>query len=589
MAPHDLQLEQVTYYYPDAPRPALDRINWTVGRGEFVLLVGPSGCGKSTLLRTLNGLVPEFYGGKVGGTVRYRGKLLTEFSNRRIARHVGMVFQDPEKQLVMTEVEREIAFGLENLQVPEAEMRRRVAEVMSFFDLTGLRGKHTADLSGGEKQKVAIASVMALQPDVLLLDEPTSQLDPGAAQEILDLVKGLNEELGITVVLVEQRLDRVLHLADRIVAMHEGRIEYDGVPSGFAHYSAEQRRELLPPVTKLFVEAERTERPLTVKEARQLVWAQYANLAHADDDVADEASGGLSSRFMKKVKRLFAGQNGGQRTVASEKTVLEAKHVRYAYPEAEDVLQGIDFAVEKGTFTSLLGANGTGKSTLLRHFVALLQPSEGKVLLEGRDLAKTEAADLAGTIGYLSQHPGDYLFHETLWQECEFSRQLIGLTVGDEVGDRAIAEVLESLDILQHRDRNPRDLSGGERQRAALATVLVQQPKVLLLDEPTRGLDTGQKEQLGRWLQQYVSDGGTVLMITHDIEFAAEHSQKVALLDDGVIVAQGSPQEMLARGLFYATQVGRAFRGIDSSVVTIEEGVRVLQALQERAEEAREL
>ncbi|MCX7570573.1 energy-coupling factor transporter ATPase [Tumebacillus sp. DT12] len=571
MTRYDLQLEQFTYRYPDAPRLTLDRIDWQVERGEFVLLAGPSGCGKSTLLRALNGLVPEFYGGEIGGRALFRGRPLAEFPNRSIARHVGMVFQDPEKQLVMSEVEREIAFGLENLLVPESEMRRRVAEVMSFFDLTALRHRATADLSGGEKQKVAIAAVMALQPDVLLLDEPTSQLDPGAAQEILDLIKRMNEELGLTVVLVEQRLDRVLHLADRIVAMHEGRIDYDGEPQGFARYASEQRPELLPPVTKLFADAGRPERPLTVKAARQTV-ASLAGVRPAADPNGGESDKRSLSRFFRNVRRMF---RGGE----SEGAMFEARDVRYAYPDGEEVLKGLDLDILPGRLTAILGPNGAGKSTMLRHLIALLKPQEGRVRIDGQETSCLDPADLAGKVGYLSQYPADYLFHETLRAECEFSRRLIGLPVGTEEAEREIDAVLDGLGLLAARDRNPRDLSGGERQRAALATVLVQRPDALLLDEPTRGLDSGQKDRLGAWLSRFVEDGGTVILITHDVEFAAEYAQEVVLLDDGEAVAHGAPQEMLARGLFFAPQTGRVFRGVDDRIVRLADGVAALRNL----------
>ncbi|ASS74433.1 hypothetical protein CIG75_05140 [Tumebacillus algifaecis] len=566
MASSDLRLTKLTYYYPDTDRPALDDLTWGVERGEFVVLAGPSGCGKSTMLRALNGLVPEFYGGKIAGTATFRGVNLTDFPERGIARHIGMVFQDPEKQLVMSEVEREIAFGLENLRIPQAEMRRRVAEVMSFFDLTPLRRHKTADLSGGEKQKVAIASVMALQPDVLLLDEPTSQLDPGTAQEILDLIKRLNEELGLTVILVEQRLDRVLHLADRVTVMYGGRIEYDGDPLGFAHHAADRRNELLSPVTKLFVEAGSPHRPLTVKAARQLVTAQFPPQPLAPTPV--EKNGWAAS-----VRNWLGARNRQE----EPPVILRAKDVRFAYPEGEDVLKGINLAIGQGRLTAMLGANGTGKSTLFRHFSSLVKPTAGKVEIDGRNSKDLDPADLAGVIGYLSQNPSDYLFHDTLWQECQFSRQLIGLPTTGEEAEREIGAILSSLGLLEQKDRNPRDLSGGERQRAALATVLVQQPKLLLLDEPTRGLDSGQKENLGKWLHSYLLQGGTVLLITHDVEFAAEYADWVVLIDDGIVAAEGTPQQMLTRGMFYAPQVGRIFRGVAEHVVTLQDGIQLLR------------
>ncbi|TCP53837.1 energy-coupling factor transport system ATP-binding protein [Tumebacillus sp. BK434] len=567
MASAEIQLTNLTYCYPDADRPALNRLTWGVQRGEFVVLAGPSGCGKSTLLRALNGLVPEFYGGKIAGAAAFRGKNLSEFPERGIARHIGMTFQDPEKQLVMTEVEREIAFGLENLRVPQAEMRRRVAEVMSFFDLTALRRQKTDDLSGGEKQKVAIASVMALQPDVLLLDEPTSQLDPGTAQEILDLIKRLNEELGITVILVEQRLDRVLHLADRVTAMYGGEIEYDGDPAGFARHAADVRPELLAPVTRLFVEAGSPHRPLTVKEGRQLVTSAFA-LQEPAPPVAPRGSKRLLNWFSPRSK--------------SETPALVAKNVRFAYPEGEDVLKGLDLEIGKRRLTAILGANGTGKSTLFRQFAALIKPTAGRIEINGRDSRQFDPADLAGEVGYLSQNPSDYLFHDTLWQECQFSRQLIGLSTTGEEAEQEIGAVLRSLGLFGHKDRNPRDLSGGERQRAALAAVLVQHPQLLLLDEPTRGLDAGQKDSLGAWLSSFLEQGGTVVLITHDVEFAAEYADQIVLIDDGTVAAAGPPQEMLTRGMFYAPQVGRVFRGVAENIVTLQDGVKFLTQGEER-------
>jgi len=278
------------------------------------------------------------------------------------------------------------------------------------------------------------------------------------------------------------------------------------------------------------------------------------------------------SRMKKTLQRLFAG--GGRE---ADERAFEAGRVRFRYESGEEVLKGLDLIVPRGSFTAILGPNGAGKSTLLRHFCALLHPQEGKVLQDGRDLRSVDAAALAGRVGYLSQNPGDYLFHETLRAECEFSRRQIGLSTGDDEAERVIVAVLETLGLLPHLDRNPRDLSGGERQRAALATVLVQEPSALLLDEPTRGLDSGQKEILGNWLRHYVEEGRTVVLITHDVEFAAEHAGHLVLLDDGQTAAQGTPREMLARGLFYAPQIGRAFRGYEDDVVTLADGAARLR------------
>lgn len=244
--------ENLTYIYPDMVRPALDEVSMNVYDGEFLLLLGDSGCGKSTLLRALAGLAPDFYGGKIGGRVLYRNRDIEKMDRRQLLRNVGIVFQDPEKQLVKTRVEQEIAFGLENLGLSPADMRKRVAEILNFFDLSGLKDTPVSDLSGGQKQKVVLASVMAMQPKVLLLDEPTSQLDPVAAEEVFNTLKRLNEELGLTIVLVEQRLDRCFHMADRVIVMDRGQIKNEGTPQEAAAWAIRNKRHILPPVAEFF-------------------------------------------------------------------------------------------------------------------------------------------------------------------------------------------------------------------------------------------------------------------------------------------------------------------------------------------------
>ncbi|MFZ5652128.1 MAG: ABC transporter ATP-binding protein, partial [Bacillota bacterium] len=361
------KVENLTYYYPDGEKPALSGINLSIKEGEFVLVAGESGSGKSSLARVLAGLIPDFYGGRFGGRVYFQGREMRGIDRRKLARQVGMVFQDPEKQLVMTGVEAEIAFGLENLGLPQKEMFRRVAEVISFLGLTELRQEFTASLSGGQKQKLALAAVLAMQPQVLVLDEPTSQLDPVAAEDFFNLVKRLNEEMGFTVVLIEQRLERCFHLADRVVIMEGGRVVQDGAPDQAARWAVRSGGHMVPPVARFFSVLGFPSLPVTVKEGRRQLRQSFSGWP---------LSGGPDLR------KAPASRSTGQTPL------LEAKNLWFTYTNGREALQDINLIVNAGEFVALLGENGAGKSTLLKNMAGLLQPGRGKVLTKGSDISK---------------------------------------------------------------------------------------------------------------------------------------------------------------------------------------------------------
>jgi energy-coupling factor transporter ATP-binding protein EcfA2 len=543
-----LEIQNIKYYYPGSTKSSLNSIDLKIREGEFLLVVGGSGSGKSSLARVIAGLIPEFYGGRLDGKLFFQEEKLKGDDRQILNSHVGIVFQDPEKQLVMTSVEAEIAFGLENLGLNQQEMFRRVAEVMSFLNLTSLRDKFTVNLSGGEKQKVALASVVAMQPRILVLDEPTSQLDPVAAGEFLDLVEFLNKELGYTVVLIEQRLERCFHLADRIVVMEQGEIICDGTPGDAARWQLAHQLPFIPPVAKLFASVNSSVVPLTVRDGRRELHKYLPTVS-------------LQEIPERKVKLT---------PVNEEHTVLAANNIWYSYPGGREVVRGQSLCVKEGEFVVILGANGSGKTTLLKLLTGILKPDRGSVQLLGQDTRNLSLTELGRKVGYLSQNPNDYLFQDTVEDELMFTLNNFQLP------DNGICEeILKKLNLYDLRQANPRDLSSGERQRVALASILVAGPRLLLLDEPTRGIDYRLKAELGGFLQGITASGGTVVMVTHDVEFAAENADRIVMIFDGMVACDG-PREVMGESIFYAPQMSRLFRGIARGVLTVNEGLEKL-------------
>jgi energy-coupling factor transporter ATP-binding protein EcfA2 len=463
-----IRMDRFTFTYGGTGKPSLRDVSLEVREGEFVILVGPSGCGKSTLCRAMNGLIPHFYGGNIEGSVSVDGQETRNTPPAKLAGIIGMVFQDPENQLVMTNVENEMAFGMENLALSREEMHSRVAQLSSYFDLQRFFKRFIPELSGGEKQKVALASVLAMNPKYIVLDEPTSQLDEETAVLFLDFLNRLNREQGITIIIVEHRLERCLRHARRIVLMEEGRIILDGKP-----------KELM----------------LALKEK------------------------GLIADFSRKT---------GDDLHSS--VVLSAQSLDFAYGETK-ILQDLSLDVRSQEIVAIVGANGCGKSTLLKHLNGLLRPKAGKVVLMGQDIEKATTASLANQIGYLGQNPNNYLFEETLTKELEFT--LRSLSIDHREWKERIDWSLKVLDLERYREMFPRDLSCGERERAALASVIVGRPKILVLDEPTRGLDYGNKEKMASILDALREQGMTTILVTHDYRFVAEHATRVLKLEEG--------------------------------------------------------
>jgi energy-coupling factor transport system ATP-binding protein len=515
-----IEFNDVSFRYPTSTVAALDRIDLRVEEGSFTVVTGPSGSGKSTLARCINGLVPHFHGGSFGGSVHVEQFDTRERTTAFLSRFAGFVAQDPESQTVTDRVEDEIAFGLENLGLRRAEIRLRVEETLDLLRLNELRRRRIETLSGGERQRVVIAAAMAMRPGTLVLDEPTSQLDPLAAEEIIAALERMNQEVGTTIVLVEHRLDRVLGAADRLLILDE----HGHVVANDAVREAVHALPAPPSLVRLAHDLEWRPPPLTVREARRFVARSGARPAITPEPRA--ADGPIR---------------------------LELDHVSFDYERAP-VLRSLSTSFQAGSLTALMGRNGSGKTTLLKLLNGLLKPAGGTIRLDGASIAGRATADLARSIAYLPQNATAMLFNETVDAELAFT-----LRCRRQTGDRTA--LLDRLGIGDLSSRNPLDLSGGEKLRAALGAVLIGTPQILLLDEPTRGVDAALKQSLGQLFRALADDGMTVILATHDTELVAEFADRLLLLGDGDIVAAGTPHEIMPGSLTFSPQINRVFGG----------------------------
>jgi energy-coupling factor transport system ATP-binding protein len=557
-----IRIEGLTFCYSDALQPALKDISLTITDGEFVLLTGPSGGGKSSLCRSLNGLIPHFYGGNISGRVVVAGQDTLTSSTKEMATRVGFVFQDPENQLVSMDVEREIAFGLENLGFSRDLIAKRLEESLDTLGIANLRYRRLSELSGGEKQKVAIASVLALHPKILVLDEPTSELDPKGAEEVLAVVTRLNDELGLTVILVEHRLDRVIQYVDRLIVLDGGTIVVDGAVSDIL---ANRYRELsaigvgVPPLVRLFQEMRKRgvaidRVPLTVKEGRSII-----------------------RKTLKKPPTPSDGVLSTER--AAGKNLVEIKNLWHAYPDGLTALKSINLEMSEGEFVAVMGRNASGKTTLVKHFNRLLVPTKGNIKIAGANTKEATIAELAGKVGFVFQNPNDHLFADTVYDEIAFTLKNLGFS--SEETRLRLDEVLERFHLSEYRDRYPRSLSGGEKQRVALASVLAPKPRILILDEPTRGMEYRLKCELMQFLKEYCSQGNIVVLVTHDVEIVAEYAARVILMSEGRVIVDGEKHDVLSQALLFSPQINRLAQsyeryGIPTSILTVSEALDTL-------------
>ena len=520
--------ESVSVTYSDAEHPALDGVNLTIEEGELALVIGPTGSGKSTLLRTINGLVPHFSGGTLTGRVLVDGRDTASHPPRELADVVGYVAQDPRSAFVTDTVEEELAYTMESLGLAPDVMRRRVEETLDLLGLADLRTRPLGMLSGGQRQRVAIGSVLTAAPRVLVLDEPTSALDPGAAEEVLAAVQRLVHDLGITVVLAEHRLERVVEYADRVIVVpSDGRGLVIGEPAEIMATAP-----IAPPVVRLGRLAGWSPLPLSVRDARRQAGDLRARLAHPVD-VATQTSAGRPS-----------SPSDHRRVLSTTRDLVVAHGTTIA-------LRGISWEVSAGQVVALMGRNGAGKSTLLGAMAGLHAARDGRVELTGRNPRDLHGPELLRAIGLVPQEFSDLLTRSTVADECldadHDARAPQGTTAD------ILADLAPDIDPLLH----PRDLSEGQRLSLALAVVLSARPPMICLDEPTRGLDYETKDRLVTLLRQLREDGHAIVVATHDVELVAEVATRVVVLADGEIVADGPTAGVVVSSPLFAPQVAK--------------------------------
>ena len=519
-------------------RPALSGVTFTIEEGELVLVVGPTGSGKSTLLRCINGLVPHFSGGTLSGRVMVDGRDTRHHRPRDLADVVGFVVQDPLASFVTDSVEDELAYGMETLGVEPLAMRRRVEESLDLLGLTGVRDRTLTELSGGQQQRVAIGAVLAAGPRVLVLDEPTSALDPVAAEEVLAALHRLVHDLGITVVLAEHRLERVIHHADRVLVLEDGHVAPLADPA-----EAMTRSLVHPPVIELGRTMGWTPLPLSIRDARR-------------------AAGDLRSRLAVSPPPPVASVRL-QSVAASVWKLTVRRGVATA-------LRGLSLEIHHGSVMAVMGRNGAGKSTLLAALVGQLRATAGSVLVGELDPAATPPARLVGSVGLVPQDPGLLLYSDTVGGECASADADFGAPPG------TTAALLQRIGGRIDSAAHPRDLSEGQRLCLTLSVILGGRPDLVLLDEPTRGLDYPAKARLVEVLRELVDDGHAVVLATHDVELAADVADRVVVLADGEVVADGPSRSVLAGSPAFAPQVAKILHPLP--YLTVEDVVAALGA-----------
>ena len=535
MAEAVLQAQDFGYRYPERPAAALEDITLELAHGSFTVLAGRSASGKSTLLRAASGLVPHFHGGDAWGELTVGGLSIREHEPGDIAQVAGTVLQEPEAQLVMNSVGSEIALALEHRGAAPGAVARAVEEVALALGVESLLERRLDTLSGGELQRVALAAALAHRPELLILDEPTSQLDPVAGDELIWLLRRLNEEWGTAVLMAEHRLERCLPAADRVVAMEGGRIVFNGAPDAFLDWSLEADPALATPAASLFGRAGLRPLPVSVKSARDAL--ANAGLVPRSEGATDLQVGDGAPDARRR--------GWMRRRTAEDLTALRVSGLWYEVPDGPAVLRDVELALHPGETVALMGRNGAGKSTLLRLAKGLIEPTRGRI-------------ERGAAVALLMQNPGDYLVHE-------------------HVGDEASAEALLTAGLGERARVHPRDLSGGERQRLALEVVLDGvEPAVVCLDEPTRGMDRAHKHALATRLERLARDGAAVVVATHDTEFAARFAQRVVLMGQGVVIADAPTREVLSGGWQFATDTARIL-GEASGALTPEQGAELLQ------------
>jgi energy-coupling factor transporter ATP-binding protein EcfA2 len=615
---HILEVEAFSFQYPEASAPALKQVDMTVEEGSFVVLCGKSGCGKSTLLRQCKSVLAPH--GKRSGAIRYCGVPLDEVSHRTQSAEIGYVLQNPDNQIVTDKVWHELAFGLESLGCDTPTIRLRVAEMASYFGIQDWFMRNVSELSGGQKQLLNLASVMAMHPRLLILDEPTSQLDPIAASDFLETVRKINRDIGTTILLTEHRLEDVIPWADSLLVMDSGRMIATGTPSEIGQRLHDMGHDMflsMPTPMQIYAGVTAREQkahalpcPLTVSEGRrwmqELLGAEAVRTEPRPSDAADAkerngksqnpSAGGTSPEETlaacgEREKGASAaaempepaGKRNPKDTRGGDIPAIRVRDVWFRYDrDLPDVVRGLSMDVRHGEIFAIVGGNGTGKSTTMNLIAHIRFPYRGRIWLNGRDINKYSDDELYhGFLGVMPQNPQSLFVKKTvredLYEMIDGKRQKKSAAYPIDMPKKEAVEGIVSLTMLEDLlDRHPYDLSGGEQQRLALAKVLLLRPQILLMDEPTKGIDNYFKRDLGQILRRLTAHGVTVLMISHDVEFCAQYADRVGLFFQGNLVTSNTTRAFFAGNSFYTTAANRMARHFYPDAVTAEDVITAM-------------
>lgn len=571
------EIKNLSFAYPTKPdKKVLDGIDLSIEHGQYITICGRSGSGKTTLLRHLKSVLTP--NGNVSGDILFEGQKLYETDLREQSSKIAYVMQNPDNQIVTDKVWHELAFGLESLGVDQKTIRLRVAEMASYFGIQTWFHMDVSKLSGGQKQLLNLASIMAMQPSVLILDEPTSQLDPIAASDFLNTVRKINLELGTTIIITEHRLEDIFHASDRVVVLEEGRIIADDAPKKVGEFLKNANSDMFAALptpmqiyygikdkldTDKFAANEAVhDCPLTVREGRQWLSEVFGEKSKGRDI---ETSGNQKTNLMGR-KSLSCTE---QEDAAIGVPAVSVKEAWYRYnKDSEDVLKGVSFDVHKGRLFALVGGNGTGKSTTLKAIADICRPYRGQILLNGKRLSKYNNVELfKGMLAMLPQDPQSLFVKKTVRED------LSEMLRSDDIS--RIDDVASECEIMHLMDNHPYDLSGGEQQRVALAKVLLTDPQILLLDEPTKGIDNFFKLKFAEILKRLKERGVTVIMVSHDVEFCARFADTVSMFFDGGVVTTTSPRKFFSQNSFYTTAANRMSRHIFDNAVTNEDVIEL--------------
>lgn len=543
-----LSIKDLTFSYPNKENFALQNVNLSINSGDFVVVCGQSGSGKTTLLRMLKKEIAPY--GEKQGAVYYKGEDVEKLDDKISAQKIGFVFQKPDQQIVTDKVWHELAFGLESLGYDSDYIRLRVGEMANYFGITSLFRKKTTELSGGQKQLMNLASVMAMSPDVIILDEPTSQLDPITANDFITTLKKINDELGLTVIIIEHRLQEVFPIADKVAVMEDGKVIcYDTPRNVCEKLSNHPMSQGFPSAVRIWQKSgSKGECPLTVKEGRNFINLNFS-------------------------ERKLPLRN----TIPNTGDIITLKDVFFRYEKGgNDILSGTNLSIKKGEHFCILGGNGSGKTTTLKILAGLLKPYRGKVIIDNNKMTKKTIADFNRLgVAMLPQNPESVFLKSRVIDDYTELCKIKGIEKSNyEDKINLVAEKLGIKDLLEN---HPYDLSGGEIQKCALGKVLISEPKILLLDEPTKGVDAYSKLSLSKILQEIKSDGVTIITVTHDVEFASIVADRCGLFFDGEVLSSLVPQEFFSKNNFYTTASSRISRDKFANAVTVDDVVSLIK------------